>query len=251
MTTRRVVILVLLGVVVYLATLLLAAPAARVIGWIDPESVTVHGADGPIWSGHATRVEIDGAPVALDNVAWDVSGWRLLTGELGSRIEADIAGLDTRGYIAARGENHLRFADLTVRGPVSGLLQTLPFPVAAAGSLLAHVESGAVVDGVPRAVIGRAVWSDARLQAPVAVGLGEIVATFEPDGDDQGVDVRARGGDVQIDGRITVQPDGQYDIEMALTPTARAGKQIRDTLTLLARPDEEGRYVIRQRGRLR
>lgn len=251
MNVKRTVGLLCLGLVAYAVTLLLAAPAARVIAWADPPGVTIDGAGGRVWAGHARRVEIAGAPVPLNDVRWDVTAWRLVTGELGSEVAAEVAGLEAQGYVAVAGDGSLRVADMTVRGPVSALLERLPYPVAAAGSVLARIESGSLVDGVPRNVRGRAVWSDARMQAPIAVGLGEVVAEFEPDGETQVVDVRARDGVVEIDGRITVQVDGRYDIELALKPTGQAGSRVRDTLTLLGQPDAQGRYKVRQSGRLR
>lgn len=251
MNRKRVAGLLALALAVYLLTLLLALPVVRVIEWVDPGGVSIHGADGRVWAGHARRVELDAAPVPLTDVSWDLSAWRLLTGELGSEIEAGVAGLDVRGYVAVSGGRTIRVADLTLRGPVSGLLERLPYPVAAAGSVLARIEDGELVAGVPRGFRGRAVWSDARVQAPLAVGLGEVVAEFAPDADAQDIDIRAEGGEVEVEGDIRLQADGGYDIEMALTPTDRAGSRVRDTLTLLGQPDDQGRYVIRQSGRLR
>jgi len=251
MNVRRIAGLVAVGLVVYLLTLVLAAPAARVIEWVEPEGATIEGASGRLLAGHAQRVRIDGMAVPLTDVSWDVEAWRLLTGELGSLIEAEAAGLEGRGYVGLGPDGTIRVADLTVRGPVAGVLEQLPYPVAASGSLLARVESGSLVASVPRGLRGRAVWSDARVQAPLSIGLGEVVAEFESDGEDQLVIVRARGGEVTVDGRISLQAGGRYDIEMALTPTESAGSRVRDTLTLVARPDEQGRYVVRQSGRLR
>jgi len=251
MNVRRIAGLVAVGLAVYLLTLVLAAPAARVIEWVEPEGATIEGASGRIWAGHAQRVRIDGMELPLTDVSWDVQAWRLVTGEFGSVIEAGAAELEGRGYVGVDGGGTIRVADLTVRGPVAGLLEQLPYPVAASGSLLARVESGSVAAGVPRGLRGRAVWSDARLQAPLAIGLGEVVAEFEPDGAGQIIDLRAKGGEIAVDGRIILQADGRYDIEMALTPSESAGSRVRDTLTLVARPDEQGRYVVRQSGRLR
>jgi len=251
MNLGRIAGLVTLGLVVYLLTLVLAAPAARVIEWVEPGGATIEGASGRIWAGHAQRVRIDGMGLPLTDVRWDVQAWRLVTGELGSVIEAEAVGLDGRGYVGLGAGGTIRVADLTVRGPVAGLLEKLPYPVAASGSLLARLESGSVVAGVPRGLRGRAVWSEARVQAPLAIRLGEVVADIEPEGEGQVIDVRARGGEVTVDGRISLEADGRYQIEMALTPTESAGGRVRDTLTLVARPDEQGRYVVRQSGRLR
>jgi len=251
MNLKRTIGLLCLGLAAYALALGFAAPAARVIAWTDPPGVVIDDAGGSVWAGHARRVAIAGAPVPLNDVSWNVAAWRLITGELGGDVAAELAGLRARGYVAVAGDRSLRFADMTVRGPISGLLEQLPYPVAAAGSVLARVESGSLVDGVPRNVRGRAVWSDARLQAPLAVALGEVVAEFEPDGETQVVDVRARDGVVEIDGRITLEVDGRYEIELALEPTDRADSRVRDTLTLVGRPDAQGRYRIRQSGRLR
>lgn len=251
MNRRRVIGLVGLAIIVYVGTLVSAAPAARVVDWFETGRVELRGVDGRIWAGHAEALRVAGMPLELTDVAWDVSAWRLFTGELGSEVEAVAAGIEARGYVAVTGGRKLRVADMTLRGPVSGLVEQLPYPLAASGSLLARVEAGTLVDGLPRDFRGRAVWSEARIQAPMALALGEVVVDFEPDGEEQAVSIRAEGGEVEIDGNLRLQPDGAFTVEMALTPTERAGKQVRDTLTLLARPDGQGRYVIRQSGRMR
>lgn len=251
MRTRRIAGLVGFALVVYVGTLVYAAPAARVMGWLDPEGVQMDGVDGRIWAGRAQRLQIAGVPLAFDDVSWDVTAWRVVTGEIGSEVEAVVAGLEVRGYVAAAAGRTVRIADMTLRGPVSTLIEQLPYPVAADGSLLARIEQGTVIAGRPRDFRGRAVWSDARVQAPMALVLGEVVVDFEPDGEDQSVAIRAEGGEVEIDGDLLLQPDGSYTVEMALTPTERGGERVREALSLFARPDGQGRYVIRQRGRLR
>jgi len=123
-------------------------------------------------------------------------------------------------------------------------------PVAAGGQLLARIEQARIEAGVPRAVRARAVWSDARLDAPLEVALGNVVVEVEPVEAGQQATVEARGGELIIDGGASIGADGSYQLELALTPTDGASQQLREMLLLVAREDGQGGYVIRQRGRL-
>lgn len=251
MNRRRVIGLALFGVAIYVVTLVLTLPANRVLAWVEPEGVHVRGAAGRIWAGSAEHVRLDTVPLALADFSWDVTAWRLLTGELGADVTATVAGIEGQGYVGATVGRNFRIADAILRGPVSELVAQSPYPLAASGSLLARIEEGAVVDSVPRGVRGRAVWSDARLQAPMALDLGEVIVDIEPDQEGQRLDIEASGGEVDMAGELVLHADGKYDLQLALTPTEQAASHVRDTLTLVARPDQEGRYLIRRTGQLR
>ena len=96
----------------------------------------------------------------------------------------------------------------------------------------------------------RAVWSDAQLEAPLEVALGNVVVEVEPLDGGQQATVEASGGDLAIDGGASIGDDGSYQLELTLKPTDGAGQQLREMLLLVAREDGQGGYVIRQRGRL-
>jgi len=63
-------------------TLLLSQIPARAISRVLPDSVTLTGVSGTIWSGRSARawVEIDEQPLMLGRVQWRLQPWRILGG---------------------------------------------------------------------------------------------------------------------------------------------------------------------------
>lgn len=252
MSRRAAAGLVAFGVLAYGLALVATVPAARALAWIDPPGITLHGVSGRAWAGAADRLALDagsGLP-PITAVTWDIVAWRLLTGQLHADFEARSAGLEARGRIGVTPARTLIVSGTTLRGPVAGLARQAPFPVAASGQLLARVERARIEAGTPRAVRARAVWSDANLQAPLAVALGDVVVEVEPESDGQRAVIEASGGDLAIDGTASLDADGGYRLEVTLTPGSGASERLREMLLLVAREDGDGNYVIRQSGRL-
>jgi len=69
--------------------------------------------------------------------------------------------------------------------------------------------------------------------------------------DDQHVaDLKARGGEVSADGKITITLQGDFNADVLLTPTSAASPDIVNTLSQFARRDAQGRYRWTQRGNI-
>lgn len=253
MSRRAIAGLVALGLFVYLFALIVNVPAARVLAWVDPPGVSVHDANGRIWAGRAGRVEL-AQPTAippLSAVTWDVIAWRLLTGALHVDVQARAATLEAEGRVGVTAGGTVVVEGLTLRGPVDGLTRQAAVPVVAGGNLLARIEHARIESGQPRAVRGRAVWSDARLEAPLQLALGDVVVEIEPVEGGQRATIEAAGGELEIAGDARLEADGRYRLDLTLTPTDELPQEVRDMLTLVARQDAAGDYVIRQEGRLR
>lgn len=253
MSRRAALALVLLGVAVYTLALVATVPAARALAWIDPPGVEVQGAAGSVWDGTAERVVLQRQPdlPALTGIGWDVAAWRLLTGRLQAEVRAGVAGLEADGRVVAGPGGELRLAGFTLRGPVGPLLEQAPLPVAASGTLLARIERARWVAGQPRDVRGRAVWSGARLQAPLALSLGNVLLEVEPDEGGQRARIGAEGGELAIDGNARLQADGRWQLDLKLVPSAEAGERLPELLTLMgAREDGQGNYRLRRSGSL-
>lgn len=245
--------LALLGAAVYTLALVATLPAAHALAWADPAGIEVDGAAGSIWAGTAERVvwrREPGLPV-LTEVGWDLAAWRLLTGRLQADVRANAAGLEIDGRVGTGRDGELRLSGLALRGPVGPLLEQAPLPVAASGTLLARIERARLVAGQPRDVRGRAVWSGARLQAPLALSLGDVLLEVEPADGSQRARISAQGGELAINGNARLQADGRWQLDLNLVPSAQAGERLHKLLTLMgAREDGQGNYRLRRSGSL-
>lgn len=232
-----------------LPALVVNLPAARVLAWVDPAGISVHGASGPLRAGRAERVELPDVPV-LTAVTWDMTLWRLATGLLHADVHAQLADVEADGQVSVTPARTLRIDDLELHGPVAGLARAAGWPVALGGNLRAHIGHARLERGQPpRDVRGRATWSNARLYAPLPLSLGEVTIDIEPAGNGHRATVNAEGGELDVDGEWELDADGRYRVDFLFTPSERAPKQVHDLLALLGAREEGGRYRIRMDGR--
>ena len=250
MTRRSAVLLVLLVLVGALAGVVATLPAARALAWAGPDRLDAAGVTGSLWSGQARRVTF-GGPAPVEDLSWDVAAWRLFTGRLAGTADFRLAGLEVDGQFAAAPGGRLAIRDATLKGPVGPVAQLAPLPVLAIdGEMLARVEEAVLQDRRPQMLRGRFQWQQARMIAPVQMDLGTVRGSAEPDAaGGHAVRLEASGGQVMIDGRVQLDADGSYRLDLTLTPAPDAPARIADTLGMFARRDGDA-YVIRRSGQL-
>lgn len=253
MSRRALAALLAVGLLVGLPVLVVNLPAARVLAWVDPAAISVHGASGPVRAGRAERVVLPDSPALspLTAVSWDLALWRLLTGALHADVRARLAGLEADGRVAVTPGRTLLVNEMNLRGPVAGLARQAAWPVAAGGSLEAHVAHARFEPGQPaRDVRARAVWHDARLLMPLRFTLGEVVIEVEPVTGGQRATIDAEGGQLAMAGSWEHQVGGRYRLDLRLELSRDAPRELRDLLILLgAREEGEGRYRLHMAGR--
>lgn len=253
MNRRALAILLLAGLLVGLPALVLNLPAGRVLAWVDPAAMAVHGASGPVRAGRAERVELPDSPALspLTAVTWDLALWRLLTGVLHADVTARLADLEAEGRIAVTPTRTLLVDDLDLHGPVAGYARQAGWPISIDGDLRARVDHARFEAGQPaRAVRARVVWSDARVLLPLRFSLGEVVLAIEPVADGQRATIDAEGGQLAMAGSWEHDADGHYRLDVRVRLASDAPRELHDLMALLgAQREGEGRYRIRMEGR--
>lgn len=238
-----------LGVGLYALFVLLMVPAS----WLYRHGlqsrlggVTLYGVHGTLWSGGAAVLH--SPAVQLDKLHWQLHPWALLWG----RVEAalDFRYQDAPGrLVAARslsGDWHARNVDLDM--PAQSLMPMLRMPGAELGGRLSlHLDSATVKQGRVIAAEGALNWERAALRRPLAVDLGSfaITLTTTPDGVN-GVLID-RGGAVQAQGLLKLQPDGQYQLTATF---ASRDPKLTPGLRLFGIPGPDGRVKYSATGRL-
>ncbi|MFP4160863.1 MAG: type II secretion system protein N [Ectothiorhodospira sp.] len=246
--------LVLLGLAAYLVSLGVTLPAplahdwARERGWL-PEGLHLHGVTGSLWSGRAQEARWE--DLTLQGVSWRVRPGDLLRGALG--VEAGFSGPAPGGSADLRlrpggiGIRDLRL-DLPA-APVAGAL--VDWPVVVEGRIVADIPGLALDrDGRFHDVTGTVAWLGAASGYPEPLALGDLHARL---GDEDGAltaDVRDRGGPLFLEGAARLEPDGRYRLRARLGTRPEAEDALDDALSLIGRPDSEGRIPLNLGGRL-
>jgi general secretion pathway protein N len=228
---------VLTGVVAYLLFLVVSAPAAKVLPWLQPRMPDVQFSvvDGSLWSGRALTVQA--APVQLNDVSWSLRPLALLTGRLEFAVDAELRGREVEGRAgrALFGQPYL--AAVQGRVAASDLLRWSGQrqQVKLAGDLAFDLERvvWAAQAGVP-AIAGTLVWSPAQVLAPLELSLGraELVTRIE-EAASRG-ELQASGGALRVTADVVMNPDGKYSLDARIQQQGDAPPAVTEFLSTFA-----------------
>lgn len=249
----RVARLVALAVVCYLIALVVLFPAKPVIDRLRPQlgPVALDGVSGPLWKGTVASVRStdDLLPLEFENVGWRLSPTALVQGG-GARITFDGYGGGGEGLVTRHWNQDIEVSDLEVEVRAKALEPLLPVPLAEFdGALTADIDSLLLRNELLERLTGTLRWSEATLQRPFEARFGTVELTVAPDGGERHAGtVSIDGGDVSGGGEFTIAPNGDFTVDVSLTPSASAPPAIVDGLRRVARPDADGRYRLQQSG---
>jgi general secretion pathway protein N len=231
------------------ALLLLAVAILAPASLLDRRIVAATGgkvrlvdATGTVWNGRGALADQSGT--WRSPVAWTVAWTALAKGTLAVAFEPAAGATTPRGTLDATSTG-FSLHDAAIEFPARALAGALPgrAPVALGGTVT--LTAGAFAWDGPRGSGALDVrWRDARLVvAGTVASLGNVDAAFTPqDGGLRGR-VRNTGGDVRIDGTVTLAASaGSADLTVA--PQPGAPDAVARALPALGTPDGSGAVRI-------
>lgn len=233
------------GVAAYLVFLLMTAPANRLLAYIQPQlqGVQLAGVSGSIWSGEAAQVNAGAAQ--LTAVSWSWRPLALFKAALEVDIDAQLSGrpLSARAGRGVFTGSYL--ADVEGRLPAGELLRWMRLQqVNLDGHLefsLDTVEWNA--NPVP-AVSGNVAWVPAMVSHPIELNLGEVQLTTEMASGATEGQLTARGGALAVnDGRVSLQPDGRYQLNATVRKQGAVPVEVEQFLSTFAE-FRDGGYLL-------
>ncbi len=253
----RVVRLILLGLLVYVISIVFLFPAAPLIERIQPnlQPLQLTGVSGKLFNGSVASVtnNDDLLPLQFNDVNWKLAPATIVKGGIG-------ADVNFKGY-GGGGEAQVR-QQLTGETVVSNFIFTaqaaafeelLPAPVASfTGTISGDVSTLKLKNQLLTEMAGALNWSDAVINTSfigVPVKLGNIDINIEKvDENTHKALLSSTDGDLTLDGSIDVSLDGNYKADVLITPKANAPQALVQQLGRFARPDAGGRYRWQQNG---
>jgi general secretion pathway protein N len=250
MTRRNILILALLGLFTYLLFMLIQFPARTAWQWAPQElqnQLRVQGLEGSIWNGHVRQVWFQ--RYDLGRVDWQLSALGLVTGRLNLEFEIDASTIQATGEVSGSGSQAFTLTDLkAVIDPA--LLDTRLSPASLLGTLGMDIRSAEFVAGQILAIEGVASLGNGALAGPYSLPLGDVSAVLTPDGEETEISIENRNSPLSISGIVMLSADGQYELQFELRNTDPARQDLNDALSLLGRPDGNGRYQVGFRGQV-
>jgi len=249
-TTRLLVV----GLIAFAIGLVCFLPARVAAGWVASSTpVQLGGVTGTLFEGQASYASFpDGG---VDNLSWTLHPMSLLLGRASAHVSfnsdldgfsadisrsllsgnthvSDASGNATLGWVA-------KLAGYTFL-PLSGSLQLDISDIRFDDALAVSALSGQVT-------IDQARWE--LINPPLALGRVQTVL----DRTDAGL-LRARvvdsSGELAIKGDATLSQAQAYSLNAQLRSRAGADDRLKQLLTQIGRPDNQGWYRISERGRL-
>ena len=249
----RVVRLILLGLLAFGVTLVVLFPAAPVVERLRPQlgPVALEGVEGPLVAGRIARVRStdDLLPLEFSDVGWSLAPLAIARGAAVD-VTFDGYGGGGAGQVLRAWNGDIRVEDLTFTAESKALEPLLPVPIASfSGALAGDIARVVLENELLTTLEGTLSWSDAVLETPIRAAFGSVDVDVAKSGDASHLlTLGARGGDVTVDGTVSLTLGGDFVADVLVTPTGSASPDLRAALDRVARPDADGRYRLQRSG---
>ena len=250
----RIVWLVLLGLLAYVVGVVVLFPAAPVVDRIRPQlgPVALEGVSGKLYKGviNSVRSTDDLLPLEFSNVGWTLAPQTLLSGGAGASFSFDGYGGQGKGLVARRWNGDIVITDFSFDAQAKALEPLLPVPVASfSGELSGDIDTIELADNLLSRFDGTLNWNDAQLESPVPTSLGNVQVQITPEGEQSHViTLGATGGDVAMEGTVTMTQSGDFSADVLFTPAAGASPAVINGLRQMGRADAQGRVRFVRQG---
>lgn len=243
---------IVLGIFIYLVSLIATLPANMVFGYLLPKNISSYvkyqDVSGSIWEGQAASFSVKQVP--LGKLQWDLSLLPLLWGTADAQLTAKREGALLLSDVNIR-PGSVRLQDTRFEIGIADLMPLLyGFPLSLEGDIKAFFSNIEIEPGSQLTIEGRTVLSDVNLVAPQALSLGNLVAVFKKNNNGTRININDQQGPVSVDAVVTLAETGFYTVNATLIPRASTDAAIKNALVMFARADNQGRYTISTRGRL-
>lgn len=248
----------ILGVLVFVFTLVVNAPASLVpaMARAGGVSLALLHVEGSLWQGRVEgmQVSLDKRDWFVETLAWQFKPFALLTGQVCLDVtEGRAQGVSLRGALCVNQQGDMQGRDLVLTSRVANALALAKFPLPVDGSATLtlnevdwgasegfHVLAGeAFIKDYAYQVSGqRVVLGDYRLNiaAPTAQ---KLVLTFMPS-----------NAKIALQGELSVGLEGAYEADLQFIPGPEASQGLVDSLRYVAVKQDDNSYRFKYSGRM-
>lgn len=237
----------LLGVLTFVLSLLLLAPAALVTDRIAEHlpGFSVQTVEGLATEGSARGIQWRG--VRVDRLNWNWRAPALWTGWLEFRLDADDPEIKLSGKVAVNPGRRLRLRDASGRLPLarlSALAGQLWLPLQGVVELnLRELSLNAA--GRPQTADGVIHLLNTRIALDQPLNLGDFRVQLTPASPEgiQGA-VEDHDGPLALEGTLNLLPDGHYHFAGRAAVRDDGNLALRQAMNLLGPPGGDGRWAL-------
>jgi len=236
----RRLVLFLVAILIIACVVAITCPAQFAYGLIADRlgAIKLGGLSGSIWDGHASSVQVFGAPLgALD---WQLQAAPLLHGIATAHLALSGGEITASGDVSGGSGGAVEVADAMVHAPAHLAAPALDIPaLQLLGDLDIAIAHARLLGAWPEAANGSAHWRNAAVAGAAQAQLGDLEATFASaaDGSIDG-NVHDLGGPLQLTGTFRLNA-GSYDADATLR-ARDANAQVSEALRYIGEPQADG-----------
>lgn len=236
------------AVLTYLLFLLVYFPANQLSSRISlPEGMVLTGVSGTVWQGQAAQMQVQGIP--LQGVAWQLSFWPLLLGELDFQVKAGnsraVDELSFNGNIslALARPQAIKASDFTLFLPTSMVLAQvpLPLPVDAGGRLRVNLDKVDYAQGCQQ-LQGKGEWLNAQvggISGPIALGRFEAALSCRQ----QDILLKiSAANSLGLSAEALLSPARQFRVSGRFKPDPSLPDEVHQATRFFGQADNQGFY---------
>lgn len=244
---RRRLAYILLGLLAYVVFLVLLCPASLLIEQLSQRlpGFSAQSVQGSAVQGAAQSVQLS-ATARLETIAWRLRLFPLLLGRLEYDLQLSAPELNIRGIASLGWDRQLRLVALNGQLP-------LPRAIALAGRPPPPLNGTLELDNValrlnrdyrPTEVGGLIHLRNLGTSFGNPLSLGNFDIQLQTQASALVASVQDQGGPLQLNGSLTLDPDGRYRFTAQAAPRDQNNRELYQALGLLGRPDGNGKWMF-------
>ncbi len=243
---------VLTAVISYCLLLIATIPASFVTGMINDNNIaTIRGVNGSIWSGEAYSILINNN-LELKHSQWSFSLWKTLGGKISVDINTQYRDNNLSAEIGSSFLGNYFINNLIAEIPAQEAAELANIPLVQLSGLISfNIDHAQWKQGELPLAIGVINWRNAEVTVADTASLGNVSITLrESDQQLLNADIKNQGGDILINGIAELVLEADYAVNIKLSPTASASDNIKQSLGLFAKKQNNGTYLLKYSGSL-
>lgn len=236
----------------YFILLIATIPASVISNTVNDNSiVAMHGISGSVWNGKAYSILINDN-IELKNTKWSFSLWRILTGKIVIDINGQYLENNISAEIGTSFSGRYYANNLLTTIPAEKASQLLNIPLVQLSGLISfNIDHAQWKQGELPLATGVINWNNAEVTVNETASLGNVSITLrESEKQLLVADIKNQGGDIKINGIAELLAEADYAINIKLLPTTSADVNIKQSLGLFAKKQNNGEYLLKYSGPL-
>ena len=242
------------GILALTLFLIINIPAALVINALKDKipEIKIQNVSGTLWQGSAQQVTVQSKHV-FKNVDWSICLSYLLIAEACVEFDAIYNKNPLSGQLNVDLNKNIQAKNIKTTMSAQALGQMITLPMGEiAGDISVDLSELNWRQGDIPSANGVIKWNRASITIAETAQLGDVtISLTESEENPINAQISNQGGQLSIGGLASVSTETDYSLDLNFTPNKKASKNLKDSLSLFARPQANGSFVLKNSGNLK